>query len=100
MLKINEYQTIEKSNYSFNIIRDEIGYFVGAFFHANRYGLNVSIDKAYRTYRGAYNAGMRVLNKYIGQRDKANKYRDWETIAIISELGPIVSSGAQIAVIS
>ena len=73
MLKINEYQTIEKSNYSFNIIRDKSGYFVGAFFHANRYGLNEGIDKAYKTYRGAYNAGMRILDKYIGQRDKANK---------------------------
>ena len=73
MLKINECTTIEKSNYSFNIIRDEIGYFVGAFFHANRYGLNESIDKAYKTYRGAYNAGMRILDKYIGQRDKVNK---------------------------
>ena len=73
MLKVNEYQTIEKSNYSFNIIRDEIGYFVGAFFHANRYGLNESIDKAYKTYRGAYNAGMRVLSKHINQRDETNK---------------------------
>ena len=73
MLKINEYQTIEKSNYSFNIIRDESGYFVGAFFHSNRYGLDESIDKAYKTYAGAYNAGMRVLNKHIEQRDKSNK---------------------------
>ena len=73
MLRINEYQTIEKSNYSFNIIRDASGYFVGAFFHANRYGLNESIDKAYKTYRGAYNAGMRILDKYIKQRDKSNK---------------------------
>ena len=73
MLKINEYTTIEKSNYSFNIIRDKSGYFAGAFFHANRYGLNEGIDKAFKTYRGAYNAGMRILNKYIGQRDKVNK---------------------------
>ena len=73
MLKINEYQTIEKSNYSFNIIRDKSGYFAGAFFHANRYGLNESIDKAFKTYRGAYNAGMRILDKHIKQRDKANK---------------------------
>ena len=73
MLKINECATIEKSNYSFNIIRDEIGYFIGAFFHANRYGLNESIDKAYKTYRGAYNAGMRILDKHINQRDKVNK---------------------------
>ena len=73
MLKINEYATIEKSNYSFNIIRDEIGYFAGAFFPANRSGLNESIDKAYKTYRGAYNAGMRILDKYIKQRDKVNK---------------------------
>ena len=75
MLKINEYATIEKSNYSFNIIRDESGYFVGAFFHANRYGLNEGIDKAYKTYRGAYNAGMRVLNKHINQRDKVTNCR-------------------------
>ena len=73
MLKINEYTTIEKSNYSLNTIRDKSGYFAGAFFHANRYGINESIDKAYKTYRGAYNAGMRILNKYIGQRDKVNK---------------------------
>ena len=73
MLKVNEYQTIEKSNYSFNIIRDENGYFVGAFFHSNRYGLNESIDKAYKTHRGAYNAGMRILDKHIKQRDKVNK---------------------------
>ena len=73
MLKVNEYQTIEKSNYSFNIIRDKSGYFVGAFFHSNRYGLDASVDKAFKTYRGAYNAGMRILNKYIGQRDKVNK---------------------------
>ena len=73
MLKVNEYQTIEKSNYSFNIIRDKSGYFVGAFFHSTRYGLDESVDKAFKTYRGAYNAGMRILNKYIGQRDKANK---------------------------
>ena len=70
MLKINEYQTIEKSNYSLNIIRDKSGYFIGAFFHSNRYGLDESVDKAYRTYRGAYNAGMRILDKYIKQRDK------------------------------
>ena len=73
MLKINEYQTIEKSNYSFNIIRDKSGYFVGAFFHSGRYGLDESVDKAFKTYRGAYNAGMRILDKYIGQRDKVNK---------------------------
>ena len=73
MLKINEYQTIEKSNYSFNIIRDKSGYFVGAFFHSTRYGLDDSVDKAFKTYRGAYNAGMRILDKYIGQRDKVNK---------------------------
>ena len=73
MLKINEYTTIEKSNYSFNIIRDENGYFVGAFFHSNRYGLDESADKAFKTYRGAYNAGMRILNKHIAQRDKSNK---------------------------
>ena len=73
MLKINEYTTIEKSNYSFNIIRDKSGYFVGAFFHSNCYGLDESVDKAFKTYRGAYNAGMRILNKYIGQRDKASK---------------------------
>ena len=72
MLKINEYQTIEKSNYSFNIIRDKSGYFVGAFFHSNRYGLDKSVDKAFKTYAGAYNAGMRILNKYIGQRDKVS----------------------------
>ena len=72
MLKVNEYQTIEKSNYSFNIIRDEIGYFVGAFFHSTRYGLDESVDKAFKTYRGAYNAGMRILDKYIKQRDKVN----------------------------
>ena len=73
MLKINEYTTIEKSNYSFTITRDASGYFVGAFFHANRYGLNESIDKAYKTYMGAYNAGMRVLTKHINQRDETNK---------------------------
>ena len=73
MLKINEYQTIEKSNYSFNIIRDESGYFAGAFFHSSRYGLDESVDKAFKTYKGAYNAGMRILSKHIGQRDKANK---------------------------
>ena len=73
MLKINEYQTIEKSNYSFNVIRDKSGFFVGAFFHSNRYGLDESVDKAFKTYRGAYNAGMRILDKYIGQRDKVNK---------------------------
>ena len=73
MLKINEYQTIEKSNYSFNIIRDKSGYFVGAFFHSTRYGLDESVDKAFKTYRGAYNAGMRILDKYIKQRDKVNK---------------------------
>ena len=73
MLKINEYATIEKSNYSFNIIRDKSGYFVGAFFHSNRYGLDESIDKAFKTYKGAYNAGMRVLDKHIGQRDKVNE---------------------------
>ena len=73
MLKINEYATIEKSNYSFNIIRDESGYFIGAFFHSSRYGLDESVDKAFKTYRGAYNAGMRVLNKHINQRDKVNK---------------------------
>ena len=75
MLKINEYATIEKSNYSFNIIRDESCYFVGAFFHTNRYGLNESIDKAYKTYAAAYNAGMRVLNKHIERRDKVHKLR-------------------------
>ena len=73
MLKVNEYQTIEKSNYSFNIIRDKSGYFVGAFFHSSRYGLDESVDKAFKTYRGAYNAGMRILDKYIKQRDKVNK---------------------------
>ena len=73
MLKVNEYQTIEKSNYSFNIIRDKSGYFVGAFFHSTRYGLDESVDKAFKTYRGAYNAGMRILDKYIKQRDKVNK---------------------------
>ena len=73
MLRINEYAIIEKSNYSFNIIRDGSGYFVGAFFHANRYGLNESIDRAYKTYRGAYNAGIRILNKHIKQRDKVSK---------------------------
>ena len=73
MLRVNEYQTIEKSNYSFNIIRDKSGYFVGAFFHSSRYGLDESIGKAYKTYVGAYNAGIRILNKHIGQRDKANK---------------------------
>ena len=72
MLKINEYQTIEKSNYSFNIIRDKSGYFIGAFFHSTCYGLDASVDKAFKTYRGAYNAGMRILNKYINQRDKGN----------------------------
>ena len=73
MLKVNEYQTIKKSNYSFNIIRDKSGYFVGAFFHSTRYGLDESVDKAFKTYRGAYNAGMRIPNKYIKQRDKVNK---------------------------
>ena len=73
MLKINEYAIIEKSNYSFNIIRDENGYFIGAFFHSNRYGLNESIEKAFKTYRGAYNAGMRILDKHIKQRDETNK---------------------------
>ena len=72
MLKINECATIEKSNYSFNIIRDKSGYFVGAFFHSTCYGLNESVDKAFKTYRGAYNAGMRILDKYIKQRDKIN----------------------------
>ena len=75
MLKINEYQTIEKSNYSFNIIRDKSGFFVGAFFHSSRYGLDESVDKAFKTYRGAYNAGMRILDKYIKQRDKVNKLK-------------------------
>ena len=55
------------------IIRDKSGYFVGAFFHSTCYGLDASVDKAFKTYRGAYNAGMRILNKYIGQRDKVNK---------------------------
>ena len=72
-MKINEYATIEKSNYSFTITRDGSGYFVGAFFHSSRYGLDESVDKAFKTYRGAYNAGMRILNKYIEQRDKSNK---------------------------
>ena len=76
MLKINEYQTIEKSNYSFNIIRDENGYFVGAFFHSSRYGLDESVDKAFKTYRGAYNAGTRILDKHIKQRDKSNKLQE------------------------
>ena len=70
MLKINECAIVEKSNYSFNIIRDKSGYFVGAFFHANRYGLDESIDKAFKTYRGAYNAGIRILNKHIESRNR------------------------------
>ena len=76
MLKINECQTIEKSNYSFNIIRDENGYFVGAFFHSSRYGIDESVDKAFKTYRGAYNAGIRILNKHIQQRDKVSKLQE------------------------
>ena len=73
MLEINEYQTIEKSNYSFNIIRDGSGYFVGAFLHSSRYGIDEGVDKAYKTYKGAYNAGMRILNKHIQQRDETNR---------------------------
>ena len=75
MLKMNEYQTIEKSNYSFNIVRDENGYFIGAFFHSNRYGLDESVDKAFKTYRGAYNAGIRILNRHIKQRDEVNRLK-------------------------
>ena len=75
MLKINEYTTIEKSNYSFNIVRDESGYLIGAFFHSNRYGLNESVDKAFKTYKGAYNAGIRILSRHIKQRDEVNRFK-------------------------